>query len=544
MPVNWTVSKLRNEIATLGLNLTSKAIPKSALLQIYEQLSKKGGDSESDHNLDNNIPVTVDNNIPVTVENTENTTVDTSTLSIPGIAQNSSVSAMQDMQNGLKGIMSAMQGQIATLPATVNSFQSNQVGNNSTVTNPLDKFYSGSQVSSQYTTSQHGIPADNLPHIDVVSDSMRRNITGEVSGACSRSGQGTPDLSTTRASDLDLTDLNRTISALWSHALSSRTLTAYETGVQSFKHFLMMNNLIFSMDSLPTVSEDILMLFIAHCYRTLKIKYTTIKLYLCGIRFAYLKAGISCPLVRTDKASCARINALVNAIKRVEGQTNSKRQPVTASVLDKMCSLSNSGYLTVYMDSMLVAVCLTAFFGFLRCAEFTVMNGTDFDPDFHLCLGDLTIHDTYIELLLKSSKTDPFRQGITIQLFQNATNCKLCPFRALRLYLLQRNSKFSFRQDPLKPLFLVEDGTPLTRSVFMFHVKHLISKLGLNTSHYTGHSFRIGAGTSASSTRLEDHLIKTLGRWSSDCYKTYIRTPKRVIQEAQNALLSELSNAE
>ena len=63
--------------------------------------------------MDNIIPVTVGNSIPVTVENTENTTVDTSTLSIPGIAQNSSVSAMQDMQNRLQGIMSAMQGQIA-----------------------------------------------------------------------------------------------------------------------------------------------------------------------------------------------------------------------------------------------------------------------------------------------------------------------------------------------------------------------------------------------------------------------------------------------
>ena len=63
--------------------------------------------------MDNIIPVTVEISIPVTVENTENTTVDTSTLSIPGIAQNSSVSAMQDMQNRLQGIMSAMQGQIA-----------------------------------------------------------------------------------------------------------------------------------------------------------------------------------------------------------------------------------------------------------------------------------------------------------------------------------------------------------------------------------------------------------------------------------------------
>ena len=56
--------------------------------------------------------------------------------------------------------------------------QSNQAVNNSTVTNPLNKFYSGSQASSQYTASQHGMPVDNLKHTDVVSDSMRRNITG------------------------------------------------------------------------------------------------------------------------------------------------------------------------------------------------------------------------------------------------------------------------------------------------------------------------------------------------------------------------------
>ena len=68
--------------------------------------------------------------------------------------------------------MSPMQGQIATLQAIVNAFQSNQVVKKSTVTNPLDKFYSESQASSQYTASQHGIPVDNLKHIDVVADSM------------------------------------------------------------------------------------------------------------------------------------------------------------------------------------------------------------------------------------------------------------------------------------------------------------------------------------------------------------------------------------
>ena len=339
-----------------------------------------------------------------------------------------------------------------------------------------------------------------------------------------------------------MTELNQTINSLWSHALSSRTITAYETGVHSFKHFLIMNNLIYSMDNLPVVSEDILMLFVAYCYRTLKVKYTTIKLYLCGIRFAYLKAGISCPLIRTDNASCIRINALVNAIKRVQGQVTNKRQPITASILDKMCAILNSGYISVYMDCLLIAVCLTAFFGFLRCAEFTVINGKDFDPTCNLCLGDLTFHAAHVELLLKSSKTDPFRHGITIQLFKNSDCCKLCPYTALQIYIRRRNNKFTYQRNPSEPLFLAEDGTPLTRSLFIFHVKQMISRLGLNTSNFSGHSFRVGASTSASSARLEDHLIKTLGRWSSDCYKTYIRTPTHVIQDAQKSLLWELSN--
>ena len=125
--------------------------------------------------MDNIIPFTVENSIPVTVINTENTTVDTSTLSIPGVVQNSSVSAMQDMQSGLQGIMSAMHGQIATLKANVNAFKLNQFGSNSTVKKLLDKFFSGLHASSQYTAFQHRIPADNLPHIDMLSDSMRRN---------------------------------------------------------------------------------------------------------------------------------------------------------------------------------------------------------------------------------------------------------------------------------------------------------------------------------------------------------------------------------
>ena len=38
LPVKWTDAKLKCEIIALGVNLSSRAIPKSVLVQIYEQL--------------------------------------------------------------------------------------------------------------------------------------------------------------------------------------------------------------------------------------------------------------------------------------------------------------------------------------------------------------------------------------------------------------------------------------------------------------------------------------------------------------------------
>jgi hypothetical protein len=59
---------------------------------------------------------------------------------------------------------------------------------------------------------------------------------------------------------------------------------------------------------------------------------------------------------------------------------------------------------------------------------------------------------------------------------------------------------------------------------------------GYNSTLYNGHSFRIGASTSAWSVNIQDHLIKTLGRWPTDSYCRYIRTSKETIQKAQKAL--------
>ena len=74
------------------------------------------------------------------------------------------------------------------------------------------------------------------------------------------------------------------------------------------------------------------------------------------------------------------------------------------------------------------------------------------------------------------------------------------------------------------PLFTFSDGRPLSQQQLWSTVQSILHSAGY-TGSYSGHSFRIGAATTAAARGVPDHLIKTLGWWSSDAYQIYIHTP-------------------
>ena len=53
-----------------------------------------------------------------------------------------------------------------------------------------------------------------------------------------------------------------------------------------------------------------------------------------------------------------------------------------------------------------------------------------------------------------------------------------------------------------------------------------------------GHSFRIGAATTAAAAGLPSWLIQTLGRWSSDCYRRYIHMASNTLCKVAAQLAS------
>ncbi|CAC5381130.1 unnamed protein product [Mytilus coruscus] len=60
------------------------------------------------------------------------------------------------------------------------------------------------------------------------------------------------------------------------------------------------------------------------------------------------------------------------------------------------------------------------------------------------------------------------------------------------------------------PLFVKENGSALDRDFFIRSLRQVLDICGFNSSLYNGHSFRIGASTSAGSVNIQDHLIKLL----------------------------------
>ena len=142
-------------------------------------------------------------------------------------------------------------------------------------------------------------------------------------------------------------------------------------------------------------------------------------------------------------------------------------------------------------------------------------------------MGDITLDlkGESFTLNLKTSKTDPYRKGVEVVIF--ATGKSICPFSSMKKLMQIRKSYGARSYDPL---FVDQRCRPVTRHMFL-ECLHIV----LRHAGY-GHSFRIGAATSAAEARIEDHLIKTLGRWTSDCYKRYIHTSKAVVKRAQISL--------
>lgn len=253
-----------------------------------------------------------------------------------------------------------------------------------------------------------------------------------------------------------------------------------------------------------------------------RVQASTIKVYLAGVRSLHLEQGFKNPL-----ENCLRLEQVIRGIKRKQGMTTRPRLPITADIMRRIHDILD---LSNYSDALFWAASCTGFFGFLRCGEFTTTSPA-FDPKIHLSVDDIqvdrSVNPTVVLLRIKASKTDQFRQGHTLRI--GTTGSAVCAVRALMGFLHLRGGKPG-------ALFAHQSGEPLTRKTFLTWLKGALARLGI-TGKYSGHSFRIGAATTAALAGIPDHLIKTMGRWLSNAYQLYIRTPPAILDQVASRLV-------
>ena len=228
------------------------------------------------------------------------------------------------------------------------------------------------------------------------------------------------------------------------------------------------------------------------------------------------------------------LEQVLQGIKKDQLKSNPWRErlPITAEIMLRIHSVLAQSKQD-HNSIMMWAACCTAFFGLLRCSEFTVPSTDDYDPTVHLSFQDIAIDSctslTVVRLSIKQSKTDPFRKGI--QLFLGTTDHTICPVKAILPYLALRGNRPG-------PLFITASNTPLTRQFFTTSLSTILTATGLDHHKYNTHSFRIGAATSAKMAGVSELDIKMLGHWRSSTFECYIRTPREHLASLSRQLIS------
>ena len=246
---------------------------------------------------------------------------------------------------------------------------------------------------------------------------------------------------------------------------------------------------------------------------------------MAGIRFAHTENSLPDPFL-----AALLLHLLLRGMKRTLGLTSRQRLPITMTLLRQIKEeLARAPDYLPTDKLMLWSAFTLAFYGFLRSSEFTSPSASQFNPLVHLSTTNVSFTSTgCLTLHLKASKTDPYRQGCSLLIAPSHRS--VCVLRALRKYLALRLTSGT------SPLYVFQSGNYLTRAKVTTIIRTLLQRLGISSELYASHSFRIGAATSAAEASLPPWLIQTLGRWSSNCYTLYIRTPPSVLQKVPGLL--------
>lgn len=293
--------------------------------------------------------------------------------------------------------------------------------------------------------------------------------------------------------------LLRERSLAMANSLDKSTRRTYTSALNSWLAFVNMHS--FSIE--PT--QDTLSFFIV--YMSHHISPRSVKAYLSGL----------VQILEPDYPSIRAIRSSYLIKKVLRGCLKSKSQPIRRkdplTVHDLKSVGSRLQHSSSHDDLLFVAQLYTGFHGLLRLGDMTFPD----DPAIRnwrkvprrsslICMPDA------YSFTLPSHKSDRFFEGnkVLIRAFQSPS---IDPIPFINRYLSSRDRLFP----ALSPLWLTEKGVVPSRSFFMSHFRLFFPK------NLAGASMRAGGATYLARLGTPAHVIRAMGRWSSETWEIYIR---------------------
>ncbi|XP_078528899.1 integrase/recombinase xerD homolog [Lissotriton helveticus] len=211
------------------------------------------------------------------------------------------------------------------------------------------------------------------------------------------------------------------------------------------------------------------------------------------------------------------LRAALKGWAKEEGKKQDHRSPIDFKTLK---ILMDHLPLVCYSDSESALFRVTfslAFFGAFCISELVARSKGD-KSSRALLVKDISLGTQQVSLRVRRSKTDQVGRGQFITLNRMEGLSSYCPVTLWAGYIREREGVNGDNY-----LLTHKDGSPVTLYQFKRVLAATVQAAGLQGCHYTTHSFRIGAATTAFQEGMSASAIKQIGRWQSDRYRVYIR---------------------
>ena len=297
------------------------------------------------------------------------------------------------------------------------------------------------------------------------------------------------------------------------HSLATNTWRSYTSVVNKLKKISLETGVEISFP----LNKDMIQVILGFLL-TQGLKASTIQGYMSSLKHAHMTRGSSNPLLEDGFIQ----QVLKGAKNRDSLEEAEAKAVVTIPIMGKIWEELRKINWNIETKRMIWAIATTLFMGSLRPSEILCIKTDEYDEAKSLLWSDVKFLETkvenkkleFLQLRVRHSKTSKSMPEQIIEIPE--VDSKMCAVQSWKKWMMMRKRK----QDGNIPVFTSKDGSLVTVGEFN---RKLAILLPDEIPKITARAFRPALATIMARQGASQDTLKSLGRWSSKAFQTYIR---------------------